>query len=271
MSRSLRLAIAQANALLGDTAANIAETARLARAAASQGARLIILPAGGLTGNALTGPARQATLPCEPAPFEPLAAVARERQITICAGFATPLGGAFNIVHAIVAPDGIRFQHKAAKASTEPPFLTPWPDPERVVFTVDGARIALMICSEYAAKPCQEALARAEADLVLHPSAGRLRDDEVLQPGQPATPAARAFPDVARQVVERAAVRIREAGIPRAGANPIGFDGEVYWPGNSYAVDAAGRVVMWLKGENDPVRMSASLAVADMPLPPAKD
>jgi predicted amidohydrolase len=267
MSRTIRLALAQTNALLGDTAANIAETGRLARAAAGQGARLIVLPEGGLTGNALADPARQATLPCEPGPFDPLSAVARECGIVICAGFAAPFGDFFNIVHAVIAPDGIRFQRKAARATTEPAFLAPWPDPERVVFDVEGIRVALMICSEYSSKPCQEALARARPDLVLHPSAGRLRDDEVLRPGQPATPAALAFPGIARQVVERAAERIREAGVPRAGANPIGFDGEVYWPGNSYAVDAGGRIVMWLKGENDPARMAASLAVGDMPLP----
>jgi hypothetical protein len=55
---------------------------------------------------------------------------------------------------------------------------------------------------------------------------------------------------------------------PRAAANPIGFDGETYWPGNSYAVGADGKVYLWVKGCAVPSQMRPSVNVADVPMPP---
>lgn len=46
---------------------NMAEALRLAEEAAAGGARLLVLPEGCLTGNALRDPARQAVLPEDPA------------------------------------------------------------------------------------------------------------------------------------------------------------------------------------------------------------
>jgi predicted amidohydrolase len=67
-----------------------------------------------------------------------------------------------------------------------------------------------------------------------------------------------------RQIVTRSAAEVRHRGIPKAAANPIGFDGAAWWPGNSFVIDARGRVVCWLKGENRPARMQASFGVAEL-------
>jgi predicted amidohydrolase len=263
----LRFAICQMLSKLNATEDNMAEACRLATEAAEQGAQLILLPEGCLTGNAISGPARQATLPTEPSALAPLCAVSADKGITICAGFATPCGGMFNIVHAVVQPEGkVLFQHKAFRASTEPTFLTPWPRPERIVFYVGSVRVVIAICSEFGAPGIKEEMQRAMPHLILHPSAGCMKKDEVIVEGQPIAQAAMDFDSNCSKVVSRAAESVKAARMPRLGANPIGFDGETWWPGNSYAIDGLGNVVSWLKGENHPSTMVSSIAVADMPL-----
>lgn len=265
--RQLRFALGQMACRLHDNAGNMAEACRLSREAARQGARLIVLPEGCLTGNALTGPERQDSMPADPAAFAALSRVAVDGGITICAGFIMPLGSRFNTVHAIIGPDGaVRFQHKAFRASTEPAFLVAWPDPERVTFTVDGVRIVIAICSELGAPGVRESMERVAPDVILHPSAGSMKPAQVRKDGEAPTAEVLAFDDECRNVVTRAAEAVRESGIPKLGTNPIGFDGETWWPGNSYAVDGAGRVVLWMKGENTPARMVSTMAVADLAL-----
>jgi len=263
---TLLIAIGQTVPRLQDTEANMAEACRLAAEAGREGARLILLPEGCLTGNSLSVPEKQATLPVEPAAFADLQAVAREGDITICAGFATPCEDKFNIVHAIVGPDRVRFQRKAFLASTEPPFLAACPDPAREVFHVDGVRTVITICSEFGAPPVMTAVAAAGPHLILHPSAGRMDDDEVIDDGEALTEAARRFPDKSRDTIRNAALDVAEHGIPRLAANPIGFDGETWWPGNSYAIASNGTIVATIPGENSPNRMQACIAVEELPL-----
>lgn len=266
MSSSLRIALGQMVSRLQDTAGNMAEAVRLSEEAARQGARLFLLPEGCLTGNALASPARQAVLPVDPGPFAPLAAAARRTGLTICAGFATPYDDKFNVVHAIVLPTGeVRFQRKSTRASTEPAFLAPWPDATRVPFEVDGVPAVVVVCSEMGGKAVMTAVAEVAPRLILHPSAGCMKPAELRRDGEPETPEAAGFDASCRRVVDRAAERIREHGIARMGSNPVGFDGETWWPGNSYAVDAQGQVRLWLPGENRPARMIGSVGVADMP------
>ena len=268
MPRTLTCAIAQMNARLGATAANLTEVCRLSALAAGRGARLIILPEGCLTGNAFGDAARQATLPLEPRAFAPLADAARQHGITICAGFATPFGRSFNIVQAIALPTGeILFQRKAAKAATEEAFLEPWPDPARTVFAVDGVRVALTICSEFGAPRVMATIAAAQPDLLLHPSAGHMQPEEVWRPETATSAPVLQFEPQCRQIVERTAADVKARGMPRLAANPIGFDGATWWPGNSFAFAADGTLAIWLPGENRSERMQASFGVTTMPIP----
>ena len=131
MSR-IRVAIGQMPGFLNDTRANLGQARTLALQAAADGARLLLLPEGCLTGNALSAPDRQSVMSLHPADFATLQTVADESGITICAGFHTRVESRFNAVHAILRPrQPARFQHKTAKSEGEPAFLTPWPDPER--------------------------------------------------------------------------------------------------------------------------------------------
>lgn len=267
MSQSLRIAIGQTVSVLNNTESNMAQVCRLSAEAAAQGAKLILLPEGCLTGNALSSPSKQATLPVDPAAFEPLRRVAMDGGITICAGFATPYEDKFNVVHAIVQPDGnVLFQRKATRASTEPTFLAPWPDATREVFEVDGVRTVMVICSEMGGKDVRAAMEAVSPELILHCSAGCVPKDQVYET-DPSPEILAEIEQGMRRVADGAARKVAEERIPRIGANPIGFDGETYWPGNSFAIDATGTIRLWMKGTHVVARMAPSVEVADMQIP----
>ena len=250
---------------LDDTAANIAKVCDLSGAAARDGARLILFPEGCLTGNAFP-PVRQPALDAVPDSFAPLIETARRGGIVICAGFVAPFGDRFNVAHAIVLPDGrVLFQRKAACVNGEPAHLTAWPDPARAVFTLDGFRVAIAICSEYGLPHVETALATARPAVILHPSAGRMTPDELAPHGARSG----GFHAQCRRVVELAAAEVKSRGVPKLSANPIGFDGHTWWPGNSYAVGADGVVLAWIPGENDPARMKPAVSVFDLPEKPS--
>jgi predicted amidohydrolase len=263
----MRIAIGQMKvAALDRPGDNMPEACSLARQAAAGGARLLILPEGCLTGNALSRAERQPSMPAEPGALEPLTAIAWETGLTICAGFATPFDGMFNLVHAVIPPEGpVLFQHKAARASTEPPFIKAWPDPVRVPFVVDGMTVVIAICSEFANSAVMAEVRRCKPDLLLHPSAGSMKPEEVWTPASAGTPPVLEFRTKSRRVVDRAAAGNIEMGIPRAGANPVGFDGETWWPGNCYALGSGTEVLCWVEGENRPEHQVSRLGFADIP------
>lgn len=263
--KTLRVAVAQFTSRLGDTSGNMAEVARLSREAARQGARLILFPEGCLTGNAIEDTGEQAVLPLEAEAFLPLRQIADQQLITICAGFATPYKDKFNLVQAILQPgQNVLFQRKAWRAPSEPVFLEPWPDPQRVPLVVEDIRLAITICSEYGAPPIEEALAQVKPAVLLQPSAGRLLEEQVWKDGAKPSAAAAAFSKEYRAVLQRATQDARKRQVAKLVANPIGFDGATWWPGNSFVIDAAGKTLAWLEGENRPAQMKAAVGVADL-------
>jgi predicted amidohydrolase len=265
MTKMLVVAVGQMTGLLQNTDANITTACLLSTQAACLGARLIVLPEGCLTGNALSRPDQQATLPVEPDAFTQLRATAMAEDIVISAGFVTRCDEKFNVVQANILPDGqVLFQRKAARATTEPPFLVPWHDSTRVAFTVDGVRIVVVICSEMGSPAVHYAVTAAAPHLVLHTSAGRIKEGqhcECYQDGE-----GRRVWESMRRVVERGAKATAAHGIPRVGANPIGFDGETYWPGNSFGVDAHGVIRLWMPGTHLITEMRPSVAIAEFPV-----
>jgi predicted amidohydrolase len=264
---SLRVAIAEMVGKLDSTQENMAEACRLAEEAGKKKARLVLFPEGILTGNAFRVD-KQAVMPAEPGRFAALQQIADKYDMTISIGFALPFGDKINMAQAIIRPGlAMLFQHKAAKAETEPGFLAPWPDPRREVFEVDGFKVVTMICSEFGFDHVVAAMNAENPDFVLHPSAGSSTEKELI--GDPPSEAALAEAGKSFKVPPtRAAADAMKRKTPRAAANPIGFDGETYWPGNSYAVGADGKVYLWVKGCAVPSQMRPSVNVADVPMPP---
>ena len=266
--RVLRVAVAQTPGRLNATAENAAEVCRLSTEAADQGAKLILFPEGCVNGNSLAGAEQQARMPADEKAFSDLSHTARERGIAICAGFTTPFGEYLNNAFVIALSNGrVLFQYKAARSKTEPPFLGAWPDVARTVFEVDGVRIILSICSEYGVARVEEAVRQANPDLILHPSAGCMSEKFLVRDGQPVSAETEAYVSASRQLVETASLEVARRGIPKVSANLIGFDGKTWWPGNSYAIGADGKILLWLPVETHVSRMKPSVAVGDIPIP----
>lgn len=264
---SLKIAIGQMPALLHKTPTNIKMAVSLAERAAENGARLLLLPESCLTGYAIDEQAEQAVLEPTAAAFAELTAVARQQDITICAGFASAYADGINVAHAIIQPNGsVIVQRKSTRAATEPEFYRTWPDPARTVFEVDGIRIVVVICSEMGDLAVANAVIRSEAQLILHPSAGVLREDEIRH--SPITEKEKKSDlQGMLQVVERAAEQVATTGRPRLAANPIGFDGSHYWPGNSYAIEGNGAIRIWLHGTCVPDEMQPAIGVEEINIP----
>jgi predicted amidohydrolase len=264
---TLRVATAEMLCKINDVPANMDEACRLATEAGKHRARLVLFPEGCLTGNPLVGRDRQATIPCAFEPFQPLQKIADYYDMTISIGFATPFGQKVNEVHAIIRPgESILFQHKAETATGEPEFLAPWPDAKREIFTVDGYRVVQMICSEFGPQRIIDAMDAAKPDLVLHSSAGHLLTNEVVYSSSPTPDQLTAEYNLMRGPPEGASKDAARRHTPRLAANPIGYDGESYWPGNSYAVGADGQIYLWVRGTAVPSRMHSSIHVVDLPI-----
>ncbi len=243
----LKVAISEIVGKLGSTRENMAVACRVSRKAAKSGARLILFSEGALNGNALTIE-KQDFLPAEPESFISLQNVADETGIVICIGFTAPLEDKLNNAFAILRPhEKILFQYKCARMNLEPTFLTAYSNAARIVFDVDDVRIVICICCEYGQPKIEKAIEIAEPDLILHPSAGYEKDG---QPDSNLTAKAKqALFRSFRSCVFGAAAEIAERGIPKVSANPRGFDGELWWPGNSYVLSGDGEILLWIEGE----------------------
>jgi len=87
---SLTVAVGQFICRLGNIPGNINQACRLTEEASRQGAKLLLLPEGCLTGNAFNRPADQDTLPLTPEAIQPLQEVVDRTGTTVCPGAATP-------------------------------------------------------------------------------------------------------------------------------------------------------------------------------------
>jgi len=263
----LRVAIGQIVGKLGATSENMATACRVSRAAAQGGAKLILFPEGALNGNALTRE-KQDFLLAEPESFTSMQNVSDETGITICIGFTAPLEDKLNNAFVIIRPqEKLIFQYKCAKSNMEPDFLMAYPNATRMSFDINGTRIVLCICCEYGRPQIENAIAVADPDLILHPSAGYEKD------GQPdsklTTEATQALFQNFQSCVVGAAADIAERGIPKVSANPLGFDGELWWPGNSYALSGDGEILLWMKGETfSKEGMDMRPGIVDIPICP---
>ena len=254
----IKLAVAQFSALLLKVEDNFASACRLATTAAEQQVRLILFPEGCLTGNAISAKDKQATIRKDDPRFQQLQDIADNWQITICIGFAMEYHDLVNLVQAVIRPSQQPlFQHKSARVAGEPEFLVAWPDNRREIFSVDDMTVAIQICSEGGTPEVREQIEQIKPDILLYPSAGRLRQDELLNDDDEIE-AEKLHLDYRCKLRQRHS-DYRAQGMIQLIANPVGFDGENWWPGNSFIVDKNGDVGALLAGEHRPGHMSPAV------------
>ncbi|MGK2876925.1 MAG: carbon-nitrogen hydrolase family protein [Nocardioides sp.] len=143
---TLRIATGQAPSVPGDLAANVATAVELARSAAAQGARLLVLPEAFLVGYA---PDAFAALP-RPGVLvhaaTPLAEAARDLGITVVVGAAVrrPQGNRLTLL--VASPDGsidLPYDKQHLDSEEKNHFIL---GDHGTVIEVDGHRLGLSIC-----------------------------------------------------------------------------------------------------------------------------
>ena len=243
---SLKVAICEIAGKLGETRDNLQIASRVSRNAARDGARLIVFAEGFLSGNAFLRE-KQDFLPAEIESFELLQDVSDKENITICIGFTAPLKGGFNNAFAIIQPNKeVVIQYKCTRSPMEPEFLVVYDDVSRKEFDVDGINVVISICSESADQRVEDAITLSNPDLILHPSAGY---EEEHQPNKSLSLSLKCEREKFLSFVDAGAEKAAKRGIAEISANPLGFDGDIWWPGNSFAVSKNGDVLLWMKGE----------------------
>lgn len=168
----LRVAAAQAASLPGDVAANVASAVSLVGAAADRGARVVVLPELFLTGYAAEVWTHEGSLSLDDAVLEPLAEVAREREVVVVVGAAVRRALDASTLSVLVAGPGGQLSAPYDKQhldAAEREFFTPGDHGASLV--VDGWELGLGVCYDGGFPEHAAAAAAAGASAYLCPAA----------------------------------------------------------------------------------------------------
>jgi len=246
-----RVACCQLPLAVGEVAANRAAAERAIRAAAADGAHVIVLPELAASGYLFADAAEAAAL-AEPADGETVrgwAALAAELGVAIAGGFAERDGdGVLRNSAALVDPGGVRaIYRKAHLWDREKLVFAPGDEPPPVVETAFG-RIGLVVCYDLELPEWIRAAALAGAELLCAP---------VAWPRLPRPDGERPM-EVVRVQAQAAVNRIFLAACDRVGAER-GVD----WVGGSTIVDPDGWPLAGpLAGEAGTIAADCELALA---------
>ena len=229
MSHELRIALAQLDLLVGDVHGNVDRVIEAAQAArAKHGADLVVFPELALSG-----------YPPEDLLFhrgfrkqieEGLERVRREvRDVAAIVGYPEYSGTDIYNSAALVSGGEVRARHRKCELPNyrvfdEKRYFRAGAQP--TVFEVRGFRVGLLICEDvWETRAAQEARAAgAELLVVLNASPYEIHKQ--------------------RERERIVGARVRETGLPVVYVNTVGGQDELVFDGNSFAMDAAGRVVM---------------------------
>jgi len=229
MSHELRIALAQLDLLVGDVHGNVDRVIEAAQAArAKHGADLVVFPELALSG-----------YPPEDLLFhrgfrkqieEGLERVRREvRDVAAIVGYPEYSGTDIYNSAALVSGGEVRARHRKCELPNyrvfdEKRYFRAGAQP--TVFEVRGFRVGLLICEDvWETRAAQEARAAgAELLVVLNASPYEIHKQ--------------------RERERIVGARVRETGLPVVYVNTVGGQDELVFDGNSFVMDAAGRVVM---------------------------
>lgn len=247
-SHQVTLAAGQFCSAWGKPSENLAAVARLSEKAARQGAALVLFPEDCLTGYpGAKGAAAKVALRQDGPELLQLADLARTHHIIIAAGFIEHRGNAFYSSEAIVRPDGtktiIRKRSGDARDRRIGLIASDTPNPD---FRIADATMALCICSDGTPRFFHAAKQR-KVNVILHPSGGACaRSVSANDPDAQRVDERERAND--RRCLEAAQKRARDLDAAYCSANPVGFDGERGYPGNSFIISREGEVLAYLEG-----------------------
>lgn len=252
-----RVAVAQCISLPGAVESNLEVARVLCAEASSLGADLILFPEGhaaGYTYENMADHGKAAAEALDGPIGSRLLEFSREFSMVVCCGMFEIAEGRYFNTHAVAFPDGrLEGQRKGLLSPAES-----WLDRDesRCVFEWQGHRFGILVCADSALPGYRSGYREGGVSLILHPSAGRIlrvgrEADEELQ-------------REAWRSLEFAQAFSREMNAAYAVANPIGFNGTEYYPGNSWIIGPQSGVLARLPASAIPERMHPSVAVAPL-------
>jgi predicted amidohydrolase len=253
-AQTIHLATGQIVCRPGDIDCNLRQIHQLAEQAAKAGARLCLFPEGAITGYVTT----EAVLARAPRAQGPVAdrlkGMAAELKIVIVAGTLERAEDGMHLSCFIAFPDGrMLVQRKHGVNDVERKAgLVPGPV-ERIVFTVDGVKMAVCICSDSGIPGIRDKLATQGCQVFLLPTAGGGGREYIFHPADLENPQRRA---AYVKLMEAVCSVVSAAGdcidyrMAQVAVNLSGDDGvDHYHPGHSSIIDSRGRVVALQPGE----------------------
>ena len=250
-----QLAVAQSPSLAGDVAANLHTIEAQCAQAQAQGADLILFPechASGYSYRDLAALTAATADPLSGRIARRLSELAQRHDLVVCCGMFEREGDLIFNTHVVAFPDGrLDRQRKGITEGIESVVISL--DRTRRVFEWNGLRFGILICADSALQDHPEQFSALQVTLLLHPCAGR-----ILSIGPDAQAALQKEADAGFQT---GCTLAQTLDVTYAAANPIGFSGEDYYPGNSWIVRPDGRHAR-LIATSLPGEMLPSLAVA---------
>jgi predicted amidohydrolase len=245
---STTLAVAQFNSAVGKTPQNLSAVARLCASAAEKGTQFVLFPEDALTGYPSgVGDAAKVAIPTTGDELRQLNGLARKFKLTIAVGFIERHGDVFHSSQAVATPEGdlTILRKRAVDARDERIGLTP-SHPENPDLTIRGVKAALCICMD-GTPGFFDAAGKRGARIILHPSGGactvaaRSADANAVEIESKERAGCAACLESARSIARR-------LNVVYCVANPVGFDGERGYPGNSFIISPAGEVLAAMEG-----------------------
>lgn len=261
-SHQVTLAVGQFCSAWGKPSENLDAVARLSEKAVNQRAALVLFPEDCLTGYpSAKGSAARVALREDGDEIGQLTDLARKNNIIIAAGFIERRGDAYYSSEAIVWPDGnktiIRKLSGDGRDRRIGLVASDAPNPD---LRIADATMALCICSDGTERFFRAAQQR-KANVILHPSGGACaRSLPANDPDAQRVDAQERVND--RRCLEAAEKQARDLGVVYCVSNPVGFDGERGYPGNSFIVSREGKVLGYMEGTAIYEKMKEGVIVA---------
>ena len=244
----LILAVAQFCCAIGKVQENLGAVARLVAQAADQHARFILFPEDALTGYpAERGSATRVALAGDGPEIAQLAGLSRKHNLTIAAGFIERHGDLFHSSTAIIQPDGQRsiIRKRSVDARDQAIGLVA-SHPDNPDFVIANRPAAMCICMDGTDNFFTAAQSRG-IQIILHPSGGACTTAVHASDAQANDVDARERANC-RQCVQAAQQRAQSLNVTYCVANPVGFDGDRGYPGNSFIIRSTGEVAIVAEG-----------------------
>lgn len=229
------VAVAQTISLVGAVDTNLRLVEALCGEARQQGAHLILFPETHATGYSYRDIRALAEATAEPLTgptARRLSAAAQTNGLAVCCGMFEREGDRIYNTHVVALPDGqIGGQRKGIPSAAERGVISL--DPMRRTFQWANQTFGILVCADNGLVDAEEQFAAMDISLLLHPSAGR-----ILRTGATAQAELTAQADAG---FAAGLAMARRLDLHYAVANPIGFSGEDFYPGNSWILHPDGQ------------------------------